>query len=300
MAVSITGHLTQSALSLIKEMESCRLDAYRDAVGVWTIGYGHTGGVRAGSSITMAQAQRFLINDIKVAQKDIARCVKVPLTDNEYGALVSLVFNIGGRAFKRSTCLNELNRGNRQAAGTAMELFVKGRVRGRKRVLNGLVRRRRLERALFETRKDVLHEDGLMSLGGETIQVFDTDYDSGRRGLDMAPVAVTPANRVARDPQLRRKLRRSTVGIGAGAAISAAPVIVSAGFPDIADRALQMWDGVVVRQWHAVAADGVELAHRSVHADRRSMASPHEQCCCGMGAQLLARKVSATRTWTRR
>lgn len=89
-----TPQLTPECLALIKHFEGCRLNAYHDAVGVPTIGYGHTGGVRRGVSITPQEADDLLRMDLDGAQADVLRCVKVPLNDNEYAALVSLAFNI--------------------------------------------------------------------------------------------------------------------------------------------------------------------------------------------------------------
>ncbi len=141
--------LTAAAVGMIKHFETLRLDAYLDPVGVPTIGYGHTRGVRLGTSITPAKAEQFLRQDLNDAQADVLRNVKVPLNENEYGALVSLVFNIGGSAFARSRCLALLNRGDRSGAAQEFDRFVKGRVRGRPIVLRGLQLRRRAERELF-------------------------------------------------------------------------------------------------------------------------------------------------------
>src|SRR5581483_5984624 len=131
---------------MIKHFETLRLDAYLDPVGVPTIGYGHTGGVRLGMSITPAQAEEFLRQDLNSAQADVLRNVKVPLNENEYGALVSLVFNIGGPAFSRSRCLALLNKGDRGGAADEFRRFVRGHIGGRAVTLRGLQLRREAER----------------------------------------------------------------------------------------------------------------------------------------------------------
>lgn len=242
-ASSSTAHLTASTIALIKHMEGCRLDAYRDAVGVWTIGYGHTKGVYPGMTITQAQAERFLISDLKDAENDVSRCVRVPLSDNEYGALVSLVFNIGANAFKNSTCLKELNLGNRQAAADAMELFVKGHIHGRKRVLNGLVRRRRMERALFDRTEEIPGVNGQMQLAGELIPIPATQFQDGSHSLGsdlLSAVAVTPRRPLARNPRRARLVRRSFAAVGVGGLVTAAPVINMAP-PDFYDHVTALW-----------------------------------------------------------
>ena len=71
-------------LSLIKSFEGLRLQAYQDSVGVWTIGYGATRGVKAGMTITMDQAERMLVNDVQRFEPDLDRLVKVPLSQNQW------------------------------------------------------------------------------------------------------------------------------------------------------------------------------------------------------------------------
>lgn len=136
---------SQRGLSLIKSFEGLRLLAYRDAVGVWTIGYGATRGVKAGMSITQEQAERMLLNDVQRFEPEVERLVKVPLTGNQWDALVSFTYNLGAANLEQSTLLRLLNHGD--YAGTA-EQFPRWNKAGGK-VLPGLVRRREAERALF-------------------------------------------------------------------------------------------------------------------------------------------------------
>jgi lysozyme len=79
-----------AGLDLIRHAEGCRLDAYQDSVGVWTIGYGHTRGVTEGMSITQDQADAFLVEDAGYAGESVEDLVNVNLTDHQYAALVSL------------------------------------------------------------------------------------------------------------------------------------------------------------------------------------------------------------------
>ena len=136
---------SQRGLSLIKSFEGLRLLAYRDAVGVWTIGYGATRGVKAGMSITNEQAERMLLNDVQRFEPEVERLVTEPLNRNQWDALVSFTYNLGAANLESSTLLRLLNRGD--YAGAA-EQFPRWNKAGGK-VLPGLVRRREAERVLF-------------------------------------------------------------------------------------------------------------------------------------------------------
>lgn len=142
-------NISNEGLSLIKLFEGLSLRAYQDVAGIWTIGYGHIKGVESGATISEREAESFLSDDLKDAQRAVERLVKVPLNENEYSALVSLVFNIGEGAFARSTVLKRLNRGDREGAADAIELWNKATINGRKKTVPGLVRRRAAEKALF-------------------------------------------------------------------------------------------------------------------------------------------------------
>lgn len=139
----------QAGIDIVKEFESCRLKAYRCAAGVPTIGWGHTKGIRMGQTITQAQADAYLVEDLEEFEEAVERYVAAPLNDNEFSALVSLVFNIGPSAFLHSTLLYRLNRGWRKLAADQFLVWNKGTVKGKKVVLRGLVRRRAAERELF-------------------------------------------------------------------------------------------------------------------------------------------------------
>jgi lysozyme len=134
------------ALALVKRWEGLRLTAYLCPAGVWTIGYGSTGPhVREGMTITEAQADALLVQDLARFEAAVSRLVTVPLTDGQFGALVSLAFNIGIGAFGKSTLLRKLNAGD--YTGAQEQFHVWRRAGGK--VLPGLVNRRAAEAALF-------------------------------------------------------------------------------------------------------------------------------------------------------
>ncbi len=143
--------INREALDLIKEFEGFRSKAYKDAVGIWTIGYGTTAmaGVgiepKAGMVITEAQALAYLDAAVAKFEHNVTKVLKRPANENEYGAMVSLAYNIGPSAFAKSSVLRLFNDGDKDGAGAAFLLWNKA---GGK-VLAGLTRRRKAERALF-------------------------------------------------------------------------------------------------------------------------------------------------------
>jgi len=141
--------VNDEGVDLIKRFEGLSLEAYLDPVGIWTIGYGHIQDVSPGMTITQEDADAFLRADIAAAELAIERLVNVSLNENEHGALVSLVFNIGEHAFAESALLNNLNREKRIRAADAFEWWNKGRIDNRLYIIPGLVRRRAVEKALF-------------------------------------------------------------------------------------------------------------------------------------------------------
>ena len=148
--------LNTYTLSKIKQWEGHRLTAYQDQAGVWTIGYGHTGPeVVKGLTITMARATQLLKKDIAWAEKAVSDLVKVPLTDNQFGALVSFVFNVGGAAFKSSTLLKKLNGRQYTAVPSELAKWNKITVGGKKVTNKGLVNRRAAEAGLWAKGEDM-------------------------------------------------------------------------------------------------------------------------------------------------
>ncbi|MDB9983435.1 lysozyme [Candidatus Pelagibacter sp.] len=132
-------------LELIKEFEGLELEAYLCPAKVWTIGYGHTKTVRKGMKVTEKQAEALLKKDLERVEKAIETNVKVPLTQNQYDALCSFIYNVGGGAFQKSTLLRLLNAGDYEGAQAQFQRWNKASGV----VLKGLVRRRAAERALF-------------------------------------------------------------------------------------------------------------------------------------------------------
>ena len=134
------------ALDFVKQFEGRELKAYRCSAGVWTIGYGHTTGVKEGDEISASEAEKLLVEDLTVIADDLNRLVNVPVSEGQYIALLSLAFNIGATALKKSTLLFHLNHGRYDEAA---EEFDKWIYAGGK-VIEGLKRRRAAERELFE------------------------------------------------------------------------------------------------------------------------------------------------------
>jgi lysozyme len=132
---------------LIEQFEGFSPSAYQDQRGIPTIAYGHTSGVKMGDSCTLWEADEWLAQDLKTAEDAIAKMVTCGLTQNQYDALISLVFNIGQGNFSRSTVLRELNILQYRAAADAFLMWC--RTNGN--VNAGLQRRREAERALFLT-----------------------------------------------------------------------------------------------------------------------------------------------------
>lgn len=163
--------LNDAGLELIKSYEgipdgdpqTVNIDPYLDPIGIWTIGWGHAievgGAYLRGKAdrkaardlypggITMAQAETLLHGDVLDTCRDVEALVDVPLTDNQFAALVSFTFNLGRGSLAKSTLLKKLNGGD--YAGASAE-FPRWNKAGGK-VMDGLVRRRAAEAALYAT-----------------------------------------------------------------------------------------------------------------------------------------------------
>ena len=140
MKTSIIGR------NLIKTFEGYRENAYLDPVGIWTIGYGHTGGVKEGDTVTEAGADALLQQDLKAAENTV-NATGLKLSQLQFDALVSLVFNIGSGNFNSSTLLKKLKENT--APGDAIEKWWKAWNKGGGKVLPGLVKRRAAEYTLY-------------------------------------------------------------------------------------------------------------------------------------------------------
>lgn len=138
--------ISSNGIALVKHFEGCRLTAYQDSVGVWTIGWGHTGGVKKGDHWSQKKADDMLKADLKnKAARYVEKYVKVPLNQNQFDALVSWTYNLGAGSLRSSTMLKRLN--NREYTKVPAEIR-KWKYAGGK-VLKGLERRRNAEAALF-------------------------------------------------------------------------------------------------------------------------------------------------------
>ncbi|ATP27520.1 muraminidase [Chromobacterium violaceum] len=137
-----------AGISLIKQFEGVRLAAYQDMVGVWTIGYGHTGpDVKAGLAITQQQADQLLAADLEKFETGVRKAVIVPLNANQFSALVSFSYNLGLGNLRSSTLLRLLNKGDYDGAAAQFPRW--NRAGGQ--AVPGLTRRRKAEQALFLT-----------------------------------------------------------------------------------------------------------------------------------------------------
>lgn len=137
-------------LKLLMNFEGFRPNATALDDSRWVIGYGHTKGARKGVRVTRAEAVAILRDyDLPPIEQLIDDNVMAPLNQNEFDALVSLVFNIGGEAFKTSDVLAFINSGEKLSAGEAMTAWRKARLNGRLILVDALIRRRAAEKALF-------------------------------------------------------------------------------------------------------------------------------------------------------
>ena len=141
---------SDKGINLIKGFESLQLRPYLDSASIPTIGYGHTKGVKiTDAPITEAVAIEYLKADLGDAESAVNRLVKVPLNSNEFDALVSFTFNLGGGALQGSTLLRYLNSGKYNEAAGEFKRWDKARVNGKMVSLSGLKRRRLAEETLF-------------------------------------------------------------------------------------------------------------------------------------------------------
>lgn len=141
-----------AGLDLIRRWEGCRLKAYRDSAGVWTIGYGLTSAagivqVYEGMVITQRQADDYLARALVKYEQAVEQAITRPMTQPQFDSMTSLCYNIGPGAFAGSTVARRFNAGDIAGAGEAFLMWTKAG--GRE--LQGLVNRRHDERRLFLT-----------------------------------------------------------------------------------------------------------------------------------------------------
>lgn len=137
--------INKKGIEILKNSEGFSERPYLCPAGVLTVGYGHTGGIKG--SVTKDEAEKLLKADVKHVEKAIDQHVKVELTENQFSALVSFIYNIGTGNFAGSTLLKLLNQGKYQEAANQFDKWTFAN--GKK--LEGLVSRRKAEKELFLT-----------------------------------------------------------------------------------------------------------------------------------------------------
>jgi lysozyme len=138
-------NIGNKGLELIKHFEGCELQAYKCPAGVWTIGYGHIKGVSEGMTITQQEAENMLRDEMAEYEGYVNNLVTVELNQNQFDAMVSWVYNLGGGNLGASTLLKVLNAGD--FAGVPAQMLRWNKAGGK--VLEGLTRRRQAEADLF-------------------------------------------------------------------------------------------------------------------------------------------------------
>ena len=139
-------NISNEGISLIKKFEGCELESYQDAVGVWTIGYGHTKNIKEGMTISKEQADNMLLNELDEYCEYVEKAVDVTLKQCEFDALVAWTYNLGPTNLNKSTMLKKLN--NKEYQDVPHEIKRWNKAGGK--VLQGLVRRREAESLLFQ------------------------------------------------------------------------------------------------------------------------------------------------------
>ena len=132
---------SKRGLDLIKKYEGCRLKAYKCPAGVWTIGWGHTAGVKEGQTITQEQADAFLVEDVKIYEDRVNKYSKYNWNQNQFDALVSFAYNIGS--------IDQLTSNGRRSIKTISEK-IPAYCNANGKPLEGLKKRRAEEKALFD------------------------------------------------------------------------------------------------------------------------------------------------------
>jgi len=150
VAAAAPRQVNEVGLAHIKRWEGLRLKAYLCAGGAWTIGYGHTAKaglplVQAGMEITAAEAETLLLKDLRLYEAAVEKAVRAPLSDNQFAALVSFIYNVGPEAFNKSRIPALINQGNYDAVPRELMRYVYAK--GKR--LDGLANRRAAEAGLW-------------------------------------------------------------------------------------------------------------------------------------------------------
>ena len=140
--------ISAAGIELLKQFEGCRLTAYQDSVGVWTIGFGTTTGVKEGQTISQIKAEEYLRFDLAIFEKAVTESLKVPVNQNQFDALCAFAYNVGINALKNSTLLKKVNK-NPNDPTIRAEFLKWNKANGR--ALKGLTNRRIAEANLYES-----------------------------------------------------------------------------------------------------------------------------------------------------
>ena len=138
---------SQTLIDAIKKFESCVLDAYQDSGGVWTIGYGHTDGVKKGDRITLYQAEKFLKDDLAKFEPVANKCKRIA-TQGQYDAVLDFIYNCGPKNWESSTLKRYIEGSHK--TWEIQEQFLRWVNAGGKK-LGGLVSRRIWEAARYNS-----------------------------------------------------------------------------------------------------------------------------------------------------
>lgn len=143
--------INDAGRDLIRRFEGCRLEAYRDVGGVWTIGYGSTGPhVKPGQKISQRVAEDMLDDDLRRFEQGVTRILAgAPTTPSQFAALVSFAYNLGLNALGKSTLFKLHKAGKHAEAAEQFARWNQARVNGHLVPLAGLTRRRAAEAALY-------------------------------------------------------------------------------------------------------------------------------------------------------
>lgn len=138
---------SKQGLALTESFEGCKLCAYQDSVGRWTVGYGHTAGVQSTDCVTQDQAEAYLVADVAWAVAFVNHVVYYPVNQGEFDALVDFCFNLGSGSLQHSTLLQLINKGDFADAANEFEKWSHaGGV-----IVAGLLRRRLAEKTEFQS-----------------------------------------------------------------------------------------------------------------------------------------------------
>jgi lysozyme len=193
--------IPMEAVALIAEAESLQLKAYRCPAGVWTVGWGRTDGVKPGDTCTKDQADQWLCDDLATRSRTVQAMCTNPPADNEIGAMVSLAYNVGTEALRKSTVLRQHNAGNHEAAARAFGLWDKARNprTAALEVFPGLTARRARETALYLTPDSADQREAMP-------QAVDHESSMTESPINRTGAAATTAGVVATLNEARDKL----------------------------------------------------------------------------------------------